>query len=262
MKSKPPNPRRTKANAEADYRSAFAQRLKRAAENHEIAQIAAQIGVRPATLYRWLSARFDPSLPKLADFATATNSSLGWLVSGYGPPDLRRAANHALLEEHVAIDFEPAEAKASKAPLAFHEPWLFQLLYGSGQEPKLLGAMATPSPPLLLEVGEDSMEPTIAKGDLLLVDRSFALRPTESRGAEHEARSWFDGIYVFRSRASRPNADSSSTARLLVRRIQYRLDGTMVVRCDNPKYPEEVYPPNAPNPPRPRGRVVWRGGRI
>jgi phage repressor protein C with HTH and peptisase S24 domain len=257
MKAKLPSLRRTKAQADAAYRSAFAQRLKRAAENHDIAEIAAQIGVRPATLYRWLSARFDPSLPKLADFAAATNVNLAWLVSGQGPLDPRQAMRHAMLEEYAAIDFAPADAKAAKAPLAFHEPWLFQLLFGSWEESKLLGPTPTQSAPLLMEVGEDSMEPTIAKGDLLLIDRSCGLSPTEIRQAQLQARSPLDGIYAFQPRARRAHADNSTT-NLLVRRIQYRLDGTMVVRCDNPKYPEEIYSWNAPNPPRPWGRVVWR----
>jgi phage repressor protein C with HTH and peptisase S24 domain len=200
MKAKLPSLRRTKAQADAAYRSAFAQRLKRAAENHDIAEIAAQIGVRPATLYRWLSARFDPSLPKLADFAAATNVNLAWLVSGQGPLDPRQAMRHAMLEEYAAIDFAPADAKAAKAPLAFHEPWLFQLLFGSWEESKLLGPTPTQSAPLLMEVGEDSMEPTIAKGDLLLIDRSCGLSPTEIRQAQLQARSPLDGIYAFQPR--------------------------------------------------------------
>jgi hypothetical protein len=67
MKRKEPSSQSTKANAEASYRSTFAQRLKQAAEKHEISDLAAKIGVTPATLYRWLNAKFDPSLPKLAD---------------------------------------------------------------------------------------------------------------------------------------------------------------------------------------------------
>jgi len=261
VKAKLPSLRRTKAQAEAAYRSAFAERLKRAAQNHDIAQLAAQIGVRPATLYRWLSARFDPSLPKLADFAAATNVNLAWLVSGRGPVDARQAVRHALLEEYGPIDFVPADPKAAKAPLAFHEPWLFQLLHGTGAAPRLFGPTAPPGPPLLIEIEEDSMEPTIAQGDLLLVDRSFSLIPTEIEQAQRQERSPHDGIYAFQPRTRRPHADNS-TAHLLVRRIQYRLDGTLVVRCDNPKYPEEIYSWNAPNLPRPWGRVVWRAGLI
>ena len=200
---------------------------------------------------------FHAALPKAHDFAAATNINLAWLVTGQGPVDARQAARHALLEQYQTVDFEPREDKAGKAPLAFHEPWLFELLYGSREEPKLLAASATMNPPLLMKVGEDSMKPTISKGDLLLIDRSFGLIATEHQRAQREHRSPFDGIYAFRARALSSNGDAA-LGQLLVRRIQYRLDGMVIVRCDNPKYSEEIYR----NPPRPCGRVVWRGAAI
>ena len=55
---------------------------------------------------------------------------------------------------------------------------------------------------------------------------------------------------------------NNPTGHLIIRRLQYRLDATMVVRCDNPRYPEEVYAPKTQKPPVPVGRVVWRGGGI
>ena len=254
MKRKRPSASPTKADSAG--RTAFAQRLKQAAENQDLGELAARIGVTPATLYRWFGAQFDPSLPKLVEFATATTTSVAWLVTGKGPPDARRAERHALLEDYESVDFRSANSTGSKAPLAFHEPWLFELLFGSTADPKLVSATTTLSPPLLLEVDEDSMEPTIAKGDLLLVDRSFGLSPNEPRQAQREARSPLDGVYAFQPRVG------DSNAHLRVRRIQYRLDGTLVIRCDNPRYPEEAYRSNAPYAPRPFGRVVWRGGRI
>jgi phage repressor protein C with HTH and peptisase S24 domain len=251
----------TKPKADISYRAAFAQRLKHAAENHDIAELAAKIRVTPVTLYRWISGQFDPSLPKLAEFAAATGISLCWLVTGRGPLEERQAMRHALLEQYDTIEFEPGGDKACKAPLAFYEPWLFELIYGSREEPKRLGAAATMEPLLLMQVGEDSMEPTIAQGDLLLIDRSFGLTATDQRQAQREGRSPFDGIYAFQPLALSSDADGT-TGQPLVRRIQYRLDGTVIVRCDNPRYSEEVYRPDARNAPRYLGRVVWRGGLI
>ncbi len=65
MKTKSPTPKK-KMSPEALYRSEFAGRLKQAAENHDIGDLASKIGVTPATLYRWLNGKFDPSLPKLS----------------------------------------------------------------------------------------------------------------------------------------------------------------------------------------------------
>jgi phage repressor protein C with HTH and peptisase S24 domain len=259
MKTKSPTPPR-KMNAEASYRSEFARRLKQAAENHDIGDLASKIGVTPATLYRWLNAKFDPSLPKLAELAEAMNVNLAWLVTGQGPIDARQASRHALLEQFGTTEFESATGASGKAPLAFYEPWLFKMLYGSQDEPTVFGATDM-NFPLLTEVSDDSMEPTINKGDLLLIDRSFGITPrAQRRGADGE-RSVHDGIYAFRSGSLR--ADGNNPAgHLIIRRLQYRLDETMVVTCDNPRYPEEVYPLRAQKRPAPIGRVLWRGARI
>jgi phage repressor protein C with HTH and peptisase S24 domain len=245
---------------EINLREAFAERLRQATKNHEIAALAAKVGVTPATLYRWLNAKFDPSIPKLAELAQAMNVNLAWLVTGQGPIDARQASRHALLEQYGTMEFESATGASGKAPLAFHDPWLFKLLYGPQTEPAGFGPTDMNSP-LLIEVGDDSMEPTIAKEDLLLIDRSFGLSPAVRQQAMREGRSAYDGICAFRSAS--PNGDPNRPAdHLIIRRIQYRLDGTLVIRCDNPRYPEEVYPPKKIKPPVPVGRVIWRGSRI
>jgi len=244
-------------SAEASYRLEFAWRLKQATENHEIGDLASKIGVTPTTLYRWLNGKFDPSLAKLAQLADTMNVNLAWLVTGKGPFDSRLALRHALLEDYGTSDFESAGGKAEKTPLAFYEPWLSELLYGPPNEPTLSGTTDM-KVPVLIEVLEDSMEPTIVKGDLLLIDRSFGVRPSELERAQKEERSPHDGVYAFRA----PSLGGTTKGRSIIRRIQYRLNGTMVIRCDNPKYPEEVYALESRNLPVPFGRVVWRAGRV
>lgn len=257
MKRPPLTPQK-KLDPETSYRAAFAERLKQATKNHEIAELAAKVGVTPTTLYRWVNAQFDPSLPKLAELAEAMNVNLAWLVTGAGPIDARQARRHALLEQYGSADFESAGGAPGKSPLAFYEPWLFKLLYGSQEEPTVFGATDM-NPPLLMEVSDDSMEPTIAKGDLLLIDRSFGITPTAQYRAAGGERSVHDGIYAFRS-GSLHEDGNHPTGHLTIRRIQYRLDATVVIRCDNPRYPEEIYALKRQKPPVPVGRVIWRGG--
>ena len=249
-----------KVSAGTSYRAAFAERLEQATKNHEIAELASKVNVTPTTLYRWLNAQFDPSLPKLAELAEAMNVNLVWLVTGSGPVDARQARRHALLEQYGSPDFESVGGEPGKSPLAFYEPWLVKLLYGSQEAPTVFGATDM-TPPLLMEVSDDSMEPTIATGDLLLIDRSFGITPTTQRRAAGGGRSVHDGIYAFRSGSLRGDGNNP-TGHLIIRRLQYRLDATMVVRCDNPRYPEEVYALKRQKPPVPVGRVVWRGGGI
>ena len=125
--------------------------------------------------------------------------------------------------------------------LAFYGPWLFKLLYGPSEAPTLFGA-SDMRPPLLIEVRDNSMEPTIMQGALVLIDRSFDMRPAALRRTQREGRSAHDGIYAFRAHPLDEGGEKS-TGDVAVRRVQYRLDGTMIIHCDNPNYPEEAHSP-------------------
>jgi phage repressor protein C with HTH and peptisase S24 domain len=84
----------------------------------------------------------------------------------------------------------------------------------------------------------DSMEPTIGDGDLLLVDESI------DRVVDH-------GIYVVVYQEM-----------VLVKRVQLRLDGTLVMMSDNRQYKEELVPPGDMLDVRIAGRVRWYGRTI
>jgi hypothetical protein len=108
--------------------------------------------------------------------ADALNVNLAGLVTGKGPVDSRRALRHALLAEYETVEYAAAENSSDKPPLAFYEPWLFELLLGATRE------FSQMKSPLLMEVRDDSMEPTIKSGALLLIDRSFGIdRETPKR---------------------------------------------------------------------------------
>ncbi len=87
----------------------------------------------------------------------------------------------------------------------------------------------------LISVKGDSMEPTLSDGDLVLID-------LRANRVEDNA------IYVIQSNDS-----------LLVKRIQRKLDGSMVVRSDNPIYETEVLTGETADRLEVVGRVVWTG---
>lgn len=91
---------------------------------------------------------------------------------------------------------------------------------------------------VLINVTGDSMEPTLSSDDLILVDTS-ADRIGDS------------AIYVLK------NLD-----RLLVKRLQHKLDGTVVVKCDNARYDSETYTAEAASALAVVGRVVWAGRKL
>ena len=90
----------------------------------------------------------------------------------------------------------------------------------------------------LLTASGDSMDPTIRDGDLLLVDIS-ARRIEGSR------------IYVL-----------AIGGALMVKRIQLRLDGSVVVKSDNTIYESEVVPADQTSTLNILGQVIWQAGPV
>lgn len=89
----------------------------------------------------------------------------------------------------------------------------------------------------LVDVRGDSMEPTLAEGDVVLVNLGEDVRE--------------DGIYVLRR-------DDG----VVVKRIQTTISGDLYIRSDNPRYSEERIPKELLDQVRVAGRVVWLGRRI
>jgi len=114
----------------------------------------------------------------------------------------------------------------AKAHIAFDPVWLRRLARGA---PDLLS---------IIRVAGDSMAPTLADGDDILVDRGD--------GAERVR----DGVYVLRM-------DDA----LVVKRLALNPAGrTLTISSDNPAYP--AWPDCDPGAVGIVGRVVWAGRRI
>ncbi|MCF8469588.1 MAG: helix-turn-helix domain-containing protein [Parvibaculum sp.] len=98
---------------------------------------------------------------------------------------------------------------------------------------------ADPATLIAIEAPDDTMQPTFAAGDILLADSS----------APHMRGS---GIYVFAGESA-----------LIVKRIQVKLDGGILVSSDNADlYPPEEIERSALDKVKIIGRVIWRGGRL
>lgn len=91
---------------------------------------------------------------------------------------------------------------------------------------------------VLISVKGDSMEPTIGNEDLILVNIQ-------------EDRIEENAIYVLQHDGV-----------LLVKRIQRKMDGSLIIKSDNPLYEQEVLDPSKAEALRVLGRVVWFGRKI
>lgn len=84
-----------------------------------------------------------------------------------------------------------------------------------------------------VEVHGDSMQPTLLNGDEIIIDKQVL-------------RVDVNGIYVIALRGD-----------LLVKRVQRKLDGSLVVKSDNPAYDPETITADKAEDFRVLGRMVW-----
>jgi phage repressor protein C with HTH and peptisase S24 domain len=237
------------ADGSGAARAAFMARLQVILRQWPSAdRLARAIGVSPSAFRKWLRGEAEPSRERLVALADAARVSVGWLAKGEGPePEFAPAdaaagrprgeffrgvdPNRFLLlpkraEAAAAGPTTPSPPEPGREYIAFRHDWIRDTL---GIDPDTLALEAA--------VGE-SMRPTIQDGDLLLVDTS------------DRAFNNF-GIYVMEIRGER-----------LVKRVQRKLDGSLVLISDNEAYQPDVVPVELAKDVLVIGRVVWGGGRI
>jgi phage repressor protein C with HTH and peptisase S24 domain len=189
------------------------------------------LGLSDTMLRRYAEGKAEPSAGKLARLADFCGVSLDWLVKGDGDP--LSADNRTQLSDEtvlipmldVAAAAGPGIANAGEAetrPLAFTRAYLRSL----GVRPDQAH--------VLIATG-DSMEPAIANGALLLVDRS-------------KRRIVDDAIYVV-----------SLDGDVRVKRVQRRVEGGLILRSDNKRYADETLDAGAADRLVVEGRVFWTG---
>ena len=230
-------------------RAAFTARLHLILQHWPSAdRLARAMSVSPSAFRKWLRGEAEPSRERLVALADAAKVGIAWLAKGEGaPPTFAKP-------EHGGGRARPAEAERI-------DPGRFIVLpkqpYGGAA-----GAGAPPPPrpdaeyiafrhdwvramfgiepaELILEtaVGE-SMQPTIQDGDLLLVDTT-----------DRSISSF--GVYVLEIGGER-----------LVKRVQRKLDGSLVLISDNDTYQPDQVSGDMLDSVTVIGRVVWGGGGI
>lgn len=190
----------------------------------------------------------EPKYSQLLAIAQATGVRLEWLATGAGP---MHEAEAGLLECGADLG---GQDLAPQAPGSMLVPrYDARAAAGSGSpfnEGRMVGKVQisgdllaphlrrNPAHLALIECMGDSMEPALRDGDYLLVDtsiRNVAAGP----------------IYILRV------GDT-----LLAKRLQPRLDGTVLVISDNPRYPPETVTPSDAHPLEIVGEVIWRSGPL
>lgn len=223
-----------------------ANRLKRAIKGIGTAKQAAErAGVPLGTLNAYLAGR-EMKFSNAAAIADATGVRLEWLANGQGP---MRPGQSGFAERPADFQGKPLDgAPAGTVPIPRYDArasagigtpldagWMVEkVLFPADFIRSKLRRNADHL--ALIDCSGDSMEPTLHHGDQLLVDTSV-----------QDLRS--GAIYILRVGGS-----------LLAKRVQPRLDGTVMIISDNTRYQPELVTPSESSPLDIVGEVVWRGG--
>jgi phage repressor protein C with HTH and peptisase S24 domain len=205
-------------------------------------QLSKLTGIGESRLYRFLSGESIPNAEALLAIARGANISLDWLLTGEGNmrPQPSWAGTSIRSSEEISqfylvprFNVEAAagggsliESEQIVDTLAFKMDWIRQTL------------KVAPADLVLISAVGDSMEPRIKSGDLLLINQS------DQKIRDH-------AIYVL-----------NFGGHLVVKRLQTRHDGTVLIISDNPVYKTEEIAPNEASSLRIVGRVVWVGTAV
>lgn len=206
------------------------------------------MGVSPSAFRKWLRGEAEPSRERLIALADAAKVSIAWLATGEGPepvfdvPEDATARGRFIPSEGVDVtrfvllpkvpEAAAAGAITPQAPrddsgyIAFRHDWVRSEF---GIDPT----------DLIMEIAVgESMHPTIHSGDLLLIDTTDRIFNNF-------------GIYVLEILGER-----------IVKRVQRKLDGSLVLISDNATYEADQVPPGQVKDVVVVGRVIWAGGAI
>lgn len=230
-------------------KAAFVERLQIILQHWSSAdRLARAIGVSPSAFRKWLKGEAEPSRERLVALAHTAGVGVAWLAEGEGPAPVfeqMHQGNRRRLgarDAPLAIDWdqfvvlptrgEAAAGSATPVPpsgiefIALRHDWVRMVC---GVEPNQL---------LMETATGESMTPTIRNGNTLLIDTS-----------DRTFRNF--GIYVLEINGQR-----------LVKRVQRKHDGSLVLISDNTAYQPDAVDRAAASEVIVIGRVVWTGGTI
>ncbi|WP_043062131.1 XRE family transcriptional regulator [Brucella anthropi] len=219
----------------------FAERLGQVVDGESVHAFSKRAGISDSTFRQYLNGTM-PGLDKLIQIADAGGVTLDWLATGKGPKQTGEAlpvnSGPSIVSENSGyalvprLDIQPSAGTGSVIYtedaldfLAFQTDWL-----------KARGIR--PDYARVLTARGDSMMETIHDGDALLVDTSIN-------------RFKDNAIYVL-----------VYGSMVLVKRIHARMNGSVQLISDNPRYPPEEITQGEIDQLHIAGRVMWFGRSI
>jgi phage repressor protein C with HTH and peptisase S24 domain len=244
-----PGKRKPRPRIDAADQAGFVARLQLVVQQWPSAdRLAKATGVSPSAFRKWLKGLAEPRRDHLVALAQAVGANVGWLAQGVGAePDLPSLANraHSPQSPEAAGSLNPTQflvlpkRREAAAAGSGHQPADMPTDFIGFRHDWLRATFGREPGEIILEIAVgESMEPGIHNGDLLLLDTT-----------DQSFRNF--GIYVIEARGER-----------LVKRVQRKFDGSLILISDNPLYQPESIPAELASEVSVIGRVVWRGGKV
>lgn len=226
----------------------FGDRIRKVRDGKSLTEFAAGFGIHKNTLARYEKGDSLPDAGFLAKICEVYRINPAWILTGQGPV-------HVPEEDSDAFPMAPSDS-AGLDPDAYVYIPLYNVVASGGNGSfldceEVIDAMAfkrewirselraNPKDLVLVNMTGESMEPTLGKDDVLLVNRRVG-----------SVRS--DGIYLVRAGEA-----------LLVKRLQFLPEGDVRVISDNQAYePFTVRPDSDSTDFKIIGRVVWAGRKF
>lgn len=221
----------------------FAARLRVLIGPDSVRSFSREVGVGQTTVQKYLAGAM-PGLENLVTIARRKNVTMDWLATGEGPMHREQSDldggpvrySPDLPSEFRLVPRLDVRASAGAGTLVEYEE-ASEMLAFRGDWLRRRGI--NPLAAHVLTARGDSMEPTIRDGDILLVDTSID-------------RVVDNAIYVV-----------AYDGRTLVKRVQMRLDGSVVLKSDNRDlFDDEPVPAGEVSALNVAGRVMWYGRSI
>lgn len=223
---------------------AFPDRLKQAMGDRSVRSFALACGTSNTAMRQYLAGKSEPTRPVLLNIAQITGVAVEWLLSGTGP----------ILKGEV-IEASPLSEDAQRAIRDLSSPEKFafipHVLHVSDRKSLLLKHMGlmvlsaeyikselktSPDDLLYTYVTNDNMEPTLERGDIVIIDRTKEDADT-------------DGVYYV-------NLGTFTN----IKRLQRISGETMKLTDDNPNYSEPIkIMKGERDSAKIIGKIVWFG---
>lgn len=235
----------------------IADRLQSLAGNMTGVILASFCGVSVGSISKYLKGG-TPDVENSIKIARAFNVTLDWLLTGQPPktwnkshlqpkpvpqpppeePQQPSPPSHAELFENYVFIPGYSMVSAAAGGGAINDSEVADEMYAFRREWAVSDAGIDPERAAIIRVDGDSMEPTLSRDDVILIDRRDASFSRDAIYVFH----WDDGLFV--------------------KRIQRANNGCFDVISDNPVYDKKTLTPVELENLRVIGRVMWVGRRI